>query len=86
MAEKWQFPESLLYGIRHHHDPSSARKNAGLAAVVNLANAFASKTNEKLPDIHTKSIHPASLEILNLSGDKIAPLQHRVNQLLNVNV
>jgi putative nucleotidyltransferase with HDIG domain len=85
MAEKWQFTESLLYGIRHHHDPSSARKNAELAAVVNMANAFASQTNEKLPDIHTKSIHPASLALLNISSDKISSLQHHVNQMLNVN-
>jgi putative nucleotidyltransferase with HDIG domain len=86
MAEKWQFPESLLFGIRHHHDPSSARQNAKLAAIVNMANAFASKTNDNLPDIHTKSIHPASLALLNIAHEKVATYQQHVNQMLNVNV
>lgn len=84
MAEKWQFPEPLLFGIRYHHDPSQARKHAQLAAVINMANAFASKTNEKLPDIHTKAIHPASLEILRISSDKLLPFQEKINQILCV--
>ncbi len=85
MAEKWHFPQSLLYGIQYHHEPSLARKNAKLAAVVNMANAFASQTNDKLPDIHSKSIHPASLTLLNVSSEKIETLQRHVNQMLNVN-
>ncbi len=84
MAEKWQFPEPLLYGIRHHHDPAAARKSQKLAAVINIANAFASKMNDKLPDIHTKSIHPVSLEILNVSTDKLIPFQEKINQMLNI--
>ena len=84
MAERWHFPEPLLYGIRYHHNPAGARKNQRLAAVVNMANAFATKPSDKLPDIHSKAIHPASLEILRVSQDKIEPYQNKVYQLLHV--
>lgn len=84
MAEKWQFPPNLVYAIRHHHDPSTAKKDANLAAVINMANAFATKKNDKLPDIHMKSIHPVSLQILKLAADKIDSYQDKINQILNI--
>jgi putative nucleotidyltransferase with HDIG domain len=41
LAEKWNFPESLIDAIRYHHDPASApERNRALVDTVYLANMF----------------------------------------------
>jgi HD-like signal output (HDOD) protein len=41
LAEKWNFPDSLIAAIRYHHDPSSApEEHRGLVDAVYLANMF----------------------------------------------
>jgi HD-like signal output (HDOD) protein len=41
IAEKWNFPDSLVNAIRYHHDPVSApEKNRALVDTVYLANMF----------------------------------------------
>ncbi|MDR1248863.1 MAG: HDOD domain-containing protein [Treponema sp.] len=41
IAEKWNFPDSLINAIRYHHDPVSApEKDRSLADTVYLANMF----------------------------------------------
>jgi len=41
MAEKWNFPTSLIEAIYCHHTPSLAFEKPKLAAIINIANAFA---------------------------------------------
>jgi putative nucleotidyltransferase with HDIG domain len=46
IAEKWNFPESLVMAIRYHHDPSSAPvENKDLVETVYLANMFCEYEN-----------------------------------------
>jgi putative nucleotidyltransferase with HDIG domain len=40
IAEKWNFPESLVLAIRYHHTPSDAPAARGLVDAVYLANLF----------------------------------------------
>ncbi|PKO15773.1 MAG: hypothetical protein CVU39_09625 [Chloroflexi bacterium HGW-Chloroflexi-10] len=82
MAERWQFPMTMIDGIRYHHNPSGARNNPSLAAVVNMANAFATRHNMGIPDLHVKSIHPHSIQILRVDPDKLDLYQKHVDQML----
>lgn len=72
MAEKWNFPIILVDAIRCHHAPSLARTKPTLPAIINIANAFShqqhSLTND---DALGKTIHPESLNILNLDEVQI---------------
>jgi putative nucleotidyltransferase with HDIG domain len=46
IAEKWNFPESLVTAIRYHHDPTSAPgENRDLVDTVYLANMFCEYEN-----------------------------------------
>lgn len=67
MAEHWNFPESLVEAIRYHHSPSLAFNNPKLAAIVNLANAFAARSGTGLTFTASRVIHPEALPILGLN-------------------
>jgi putative nucleotidyltransferase with HDIG domain len=49
IAKKWNFPESLVYAIRYHHDPLSApAKYRPLVETVYLANMFCEYENDNI--------------------------------------
>jgi len=40
LAERWNFPDLLIDGIRHHHDPAAAEVDERLASVAHLGEMF----------------------------------------------
>lgn len=66
IAEKWQFPIELIDAIRHHHVPSLARSNHKLPAIINLANAIASRIIHFPNGLFSNEIHPEVFNILRL--------------------
>lgn len=47
MAKSWQFSESLIDAVRHHHDPSKAEKDPHLAEIVSAAEYHCSESSSK---------------------------------------
>jgi putative nucleotidyltransferase with HDIG domain len=70
MAKKWNFPERLLLGIKHHHTPNESSDDGILASIVNIANACNPYNNSKVNRYGFDNIHPASFDILKLQKDK----------------
>ena len=66
MAKKWNFPERLLLGIKHHHTPLESADSGYLASIVNIANACNPNSNSKANDYGFDNIHPSSFDILKL--------------------
>ena len=74
IAEKWQFPISLIDAIRYHHYPSLARSNTNLPAIINLANSVATQILITDSELFTSDIHPETFAILNLSANEVEKL------------
>ena len=75
IAERWNFPVTLVDAIRHHHTPSFARKNQKLPAIVNLANDFAADFRIQKAGQFRSGIHPEALNILKLDAAQLENLQ-----------
>lgn len=75
IAERWNFPVTLVDAIRYHHTPSFARINQRLPAIVNLANSFASEYQLVSSDLISFQIHPESLNILRIDDAKVEKLK-----------
>ncbi len=75
IAERWNFPISLVDAIRYHHAPSFARTNHQLPAIVNLANAFAADYQPSGQELFSFEIHPEALNILKLDNAKADELR-----------
>jgi putative nucleotidyltransferase with HDIG domain len=75
MAEKWNFPPTLVEAIYCHHTPSLAFNEPRLAAIVNIANMFGTTEAIGLMDIASSVVHPDSLQILHLQESDIERLQ-----------
>jgi HD-like signal output (HDOD) protein len=75
IAERWNFPVTLVDAIRHHHTPSFARKNQKLPAIVNLANDFAADYQIQKLALFRSGIHPEALNILKLDAVQIEKLK-----------
>jgi putative nucleotidyltransferase with HDIG domain len=68
IAEKWNFPESLVMAIRYHHDPSSSpEENRDLVETVYLANMFCEYENG---NITFDQFESASLENFGITSKK----------------
>ena len=78
MAERWNFPVTLVDAIRFHHTPSFARINQKLPAIVNLANSFAVDFQSASPDLFTAQIHPESLNILKMEDTQVETLKNKL--------
>ena len=70
MAKKWNFPETLLLGIKHHHTPFESSDSGYLASIVNIANACNPHSNSKANDYGFANIHPSSFDILKMDKEK----------------
>jgi putative nucleotidyltransferase with HDIG domain len=75
IAERWNFPVTLVDAIRHHHTPSFARKNQQLPAIVNLANDFAADFRAQKSLLFRSGIHPEALNILKLDVAQVEALK-----------
>ncbi|MDR0655687.1 MAG: HDOD domain-containing protein [Treponema sp.] len=68
IAEKWNFPESLVTAIRYHHDPTSApAENRDLVETVYLANMFCEYENGT---ITFDQFEPSALENFGIASKK----------------
>jgi putative nucleotidyltransferase with HDIG domain len=68
IAEKWNFPESLVTAIRFHHDPASApAENKDLVDTVYLANMFCEYENG---NITFDQFEPSALENFGIASKK----------------
>lgn len=74
-SQKWRFPEILQEAIAYHHTPSLASNHQKLASVINIANAFASRSNVGLTDPEGRFIHPEALVVLKIDDEKVARMQ-----------
>ncbi len=66
IAERWNFPVVLVDAIRFHHNPSFARSNPHLPALVNLANYLAVDYQVSHSALFSFELHPETLNILKL--------------------
>jgi HD-like signal output (HDOD) protein len=82
IAEKWNFPESLVNAIRFHHDPSAApEKDKVLVETVYLSNMFCEYENG---NVSFDQFDPAVLAVFGLSAKKqIDSLLERLSQGFN---
>jgi putative nucleotidyltransferase with HDIG domain len=68
IAEKWNFPESLVMAIRFHHDPTSAPpENKDLVETVYLANMFCEYENG---NITFDQLEPSTLDNFGITSKK----------------
>ncbi len=81
IGERWQFPPVLVDAISFHHYPSQARKNQQLPAIVNLANAIASR-KEIQTGLFCDQIHPDTLAILQLSDHQLSRIREQLASVL----
>ena len=79
MAQKWNFPVSLIDAIRYHHAPSLARTKQQLGAIINMANALAKPAASANLDPFGMQVHPEALTILGIDPTQL----DRIKQLLN---
>lgn len=78
MARKWNFPLPLIDAIQHHHAPGLAEKDQKLAALTNIANALNPLDPATLARLGKRIIHPDSLQILNLTPERLDFLQEQM--------
>jgi len=81
IAEHWQYPTALVDAISCHHYPSFAKKSPTLAAIINLANAFAKDFQPQStanPDEY--AIHPETFNILLIDKTRVDALKTRMKE------
>lgn len=72
LAQRWDFPESLIQAIRYHHEPSSAKGDLKLVAVVHLANILSRKDLDPPPAVEQiPPLDSNAYGTLDLSKDSI---------------
>ncbi len=84
MATQWSFPDTLSEAIKCHHSPVLAETQQKLAAIVNLANAFAEKDARQLPNIEGPLLHPWTMSIFNLDSNTLARLGASMSKALAI--
>lgn len=84
MAAQWSFPTTLSEAIKCHHSPVLAETQQKLAAIVNLANAFAEKDDRQLPSIEGSLVHPWSMNLFNLDTNSLARLGASMSKALAI--
>jgi putative nucleotidyltransferase with HDIG domain len=76
MTERWLFPVTLVEAIRYHHAPAMAPiRCQPNAAIVNIANALATRPQTGLGSLDVAPLHPDALRILNLDEAQFAALR-----------
>jgi len=83
LAEKWKFPDDLVYAISHHHDLSGGRKieAAGLVSVSNVIVKALCLGNSG--DARITAIDEKAWGFLGLSPDDIGPIMDKVLEDIN---
>ena len=84
MATKWNFPLTLVEAIQCHHSPDEAVIKPELSALVNIANALCPLDKATLIKLGIREVHPASLQILNLTPEKLDSMHANMLQFFGV--
>lgn len=84
IASAWRFPPELEEAIRFHHAPSGATLKPALAHCVHLADAACMMLGVGLGvDGLMYGMDPTSLEVLNLSPDRLMQLIGEVGEIVS---
>ncbi|KUK32584.1 MAG: Metal dependent phosphohydrolase [Thermoanaerobacterales bacterium 50_218] len=82
VAEKWNFPVPLVEAIAFHHEPTRARENARLTALVHIADAICMMMGIGLGgDGLCYPVFPEALSLLGLQQGIIEELIDRLSDL-----
>jgi putative nucleotidyltransferase with HDIG domain len=83
VLEEWNFPENLIYGVRHHHNPGGASRHEQLAAYVHLGDIIAHCLGlaEKFETFAPRT-RPEALQILEISPEEMDPLVQETEDAL----
>ena len=84
MAERWNFPVSLVEGICYHHAPSSAKTDQKLPAIINLANHLAPTDNGVPDELLSNDLHPDTVKILRLRDEDLERLSEGLQNTFTV--
>ena len=84
MANKWNFPITLIEAIQCHHAPNLAETRPELSAIVNIANALCPLDQVTLAKLGKREVHLASLAILNLTPQKLESMRGNMIQYFRV--
>lgn len=85
LAKKWNYPQVLSDAIEFHHHPSLSFDNDRVAAVVNIATAFATREAIGLTDPYGSIVHPEAMWILNLNDKDIEELRKNMYSNFGLN-
>lgn len=83
LAEKWKFPDDLVYAITHHHD-LSGDGNIEAAGLVSVSNVVVKALClGSSGDLRITGIDEKAWEFLGLSPDDIGPIMDKVLDDMN---
>ncbi|MFK7831500.1 MAG: HDOD domain-containing protein [Congregibacter sp.] len=72
LARAWNFPDTLVAAIQHHHEPSACNEHSDIVSIVHVANSLAvlaELDSENLED--ASAIAPEALAKLNFESDEV---------------
>ncbi|MFK7831492.1 MAG: HDOD domain-containing protein [Congregibacter sp.] len=90
LARSWEFPDTLLAAIMHHHDPSACTEHADVALIVHVANSLAvlaelgSENIEDAPEIDKASLDALNIDDESILIDMAVDISRAANDLLGV--
>ncbi|WP_319526423.1 HDOD domain-containing protein [uncultured Desulfosarcina sp.] len=80
LCEKWSLPKTIAFGIRNHHQPSSAGDHL-LSHIVHLADYLSGQTDkEKEGKFPAKVLDPATRSIISLDPDALDTIVKKARQ------
>lgn len=83
LAEQWNFPETLVDAIRHHHEPHVATAGAELATTACIADAMTSTFEEEEDQTgQLTTLTPEILQVAGMEFDRLSSIEEAVHQEL----
>jgi len=86
VAEKWHFPAILIDAIQFHHNPSLAKTNKQLPAIINLANHIATTVGTGKSPLFSSELHPDTVKHLKVSERDLANYTRKIQSKLEIAV
>jgi len=83
VLEEWNFPENLICGVQHHHNPVGAGRHEQLAAYVHLGDIIAHCLGlAQKYETFAPRTRPEALHILEISPEEMDPLVQETEDAL----
>jgi putative nucleotidyltransferase with HDIG domain len=91
LAQHWNFPKDLSYGILFHHAPSQADAFGRLVSIIHVADVMAhsvgfhSTANETIPETNSDALAslPLPMERLKVIADDVITREKELESLMN---